>query len=150
MAEYSSIPAGMARYQSYIDATLGDYRLDKLLEESDTGPIFLARAKQTSFQLHLLTVPPDLAAQDRIVFLGHFQREANHIATLQHPGLLPLLDYGIYQSFPYLVMPRLIMTSLSAYLSQHGGLDTLLASRYLDQIAAVLEYTHSQAALHLG
>ncbi len=150
MAEHSSIPAGPARYQSYIGAMLGEYRLDKLLEESDTGPIFLARAKQTSFQLHLLTVPPDLAAQDRIVFLGHFQREANHIAALQHPGLLPLLDYGIYQSFPYLVMPRLAMTSLSAYLSQHGGLDTLLASSYLDQIAAVLEYAHSQAALHLG
>ena len=150
MAEYSSIPVGPARYQSYNGATLGEYRLDKLLEESDTGPIFLARAKLTSFQLHLLTVPPDLAAQDRIVLLGHFQREANHIAALQHPGLLPLLDYGIYQSFPYLVMPRLSMTPLTGYLAQHGPMDALLASRYLDQIAGALEYAHSQAALHLS
>src|SRR5579864_2162576 len=93
MAEYSSVSKGPGTYRPYIGATLGEYRLDQLLDESDTGPIFLARARQASFRLHLLTVPPDLTPQDRMVLLGHFQREANLISSLQHPGLLPLLDY---------------------------------------------------------
>ncbi|HEV2581034.1 MAG TPA: protein kinase [Ktedonobacteraceae bacterium] len=150
MVENSSVPNGPDAYRSYIGATLGEYRLDQVLEESEVGPIFLARTSQASFRVQLLTVPPDLASQDRMVWLGRFQREANLVASLRHPGLLPLLDYGIYQSFPYLVMPRLKMTSLSAYLSKQGALDTLLASRYLDQIADALEYAHAQAALHLS
>ena len=150
MADHSPVPTGLARYQSYIGAMLGEYRLEQVLRESETGPIFLARGGQASFELRLLTVPPDLTPQDRIVFLGHFQREANHIAALQHPGLLPLLDYGIYQSFPYLVMPHLALRSLSSYLAKNGALDALLAGRYLDHIAAALEYAHALAALHLN
>jgi Rieske Fe-S protein len=150
MAEYSPVPAGPDTYRSYVGETLGEYRLEQMLENSDTGPIFLARAKQASFHIHLLAVPPGLASQDRIVFLGRFQREAGGIAALRHPGLLPLLDYGIYQSYPYLVMPRLAMAPLTSYLAQHGALDTLLVGRYLDQIAGALEYAHAQAALHLA
>jgi serine/threonine protein kinase len=150
MADFSSASKGPDAYRAYIGASLGEYRLDQVLAESDAGPIFLARSKQASFQLQLLTVAADLPSQDRIVLLGHFQREANLVAALQHPGILPLLDYGIYQSLPYLVMPYLPARTLSSYLAKHGGLDTLLASRYLDQIAAALEYAHSQAALHLS
>jgi serine/threonine protein kinase len=150
MAEFSSASKGPDAYRAYIGASLGEYRLDQVLAESDAGPIFLARSKQASFQLQLLTVAADLPSQDRIVLLGRFQREANLVAALQHPGILPLLDYGIYQSLPYLVMPYLPARTLSSYLAKHGALDTLLASRYLDQIAAALEYAHAQAALHLS
>jgi Rieske Fe-S protein len=40
------------------------------------------------------------------------------------------------------------MRSLHAQLAQYGPLDVLLASRYLDQIAAALETAHQRAVLH--
>ncbi|HKF38223.1 MAG TPA: protein kinase, partial [Ktedonobacteraceae bacterium] len=96
--------------------------------------------------------------EDRIVFLGRFQQEANQVASLQHTGILPLVDYGTHgtggegqgMSWPYLVWPQLPMGSLSAQLKQKGPMDALLVSRYLDQVSAALEYAHQQASLHRG
>lgn len=151
MVEHSSLPRDAAR--AYLGKIIGIYRLEQLLGESDVGPRFLARseAKQGSFQLQLLMVPPDLSPEDRLVHLGYFQQEANRIAELQHVNLLPLLDYGIYEGLPYLVTPHGMQLSMSAHLAQHGPImDALLASRYLDQVSSALEYAHAQAALHLN
>jgi len=40
------------------------------------------------------------------------------------------------------------MKPLSTQLARKGPIDAILASRYLDQIAAALEYAHQQAVLH--
>ena len=77
---------------------------------------------------------------------------AAHPSQKTGKGALPTLKIGTVLPFTGVVAEsaREMQKTFGMYLSQHGGLDTLLASRYLDQIAAALEYTHSQAALHLG
>ena len=37
-------------------------------------------------------------------FRGRFQREARIIATLEHPAIVPVYDYGEVDGQPYLVM----------------------------------------------
>ena len=167
MVERSSFDKGRDKSSPYIGAQLGNYRLEQLLEPGnvvaplagarppssvgmDMGSVFLARANTggTSAIIRLLTAAGDLAPEARIVYLGRFQQEANSVAELQHPHILPLLDYGNYQSMPYLVFPYVPMTSLSTQLAKHGPLDAITAGRYLDQIAAALEYAHQHAILH--
>ena len=135
---------------------LGSYRLEKLIEKSKWGPVFLASTKTgTSFVVRFVDAPfqnerPGQAADGdpHIVFLGRFQQEANRVATLQHPHILPLLDYGNYQGTPYLVYPSVSMTSLRALLAQNVPTDLALIGRYLDQIAAALEHAHQHAVIH--
>ncbi len=139
-------------------ATLGNYLLEQLVERSEAGSVFIARnnATETRFRLRILAVPPNLAPEDRLVYLGRFQQEANQVASLQHTHILPLVDYATRSpagnpeglSWPYLVSPYLPMKSLSAHLAQKGPVDAVLASRYLDQIASALEYAHQQGVLH--
>jgi eukaryotic-like serine/threonine-protein kinase len=139
-------------------ATLGNYLLEQLIERSEAGSVFIARnnATETRFRLRILAVPPNLAPEDRIVYLGRFQQEANQVASLQHRHILPLVDYATRSpagdpegpSWPYLVSPYLPMKSLSAHLAKKGPVDAVLASRYLDQIASALEYAHQQGVLH--
>ena len=108
-------------------------------------------AQQTTvmYRVRILDIEADLTAEERIIYLGRFQQEANQVAALQHPAILPLLDYGNYQGMPYLVMPHMPTTrSLHDLLAQKGPLNVILASRYLDQIAAALEYAHQWAVLH--
>jgi len=70
--------------------------------------------------------------------------------------ILPLVDYAMHSaagdpkgtSWPYLVSPYLPMKTLNTQLARKGPIDAILASRYLDQIAAALEYAHQQAVLH--
>ena len=99
----------------------------------------------------MLVLPEEQTADARIVFRGRFQQEANLIASLQHPHILPLVDYGNHEGMPYLAWSyNAQMKSLYAHVAQQGPLDTLTASRYLDQLASALAYAHQHAALHRG
>src|SRR6266566_6850994 len=126
-------------FDKLVGTTLGNYRLDKLIDKNDLGPVFLARSSKDSgkFLLRVLTIPANLTAEARIVYLGHLQQQANQVAGLQNPYVLP-----------YLVSPGLSAVSLSAVLAQKGPIDVILASRYLDQITTALEYAHREAVLH--
>lgn len=152
MVESSSASQNAQAYQRLLGSAPGGYRLQRLLEATNVGPAFLTshESKQGAFRLRLLTVPPDLSAEDRIVFLGRFQQEAGRLAGLNHMHLQPLVDYGLFQGWPYLVSPYEKWKSLSAHLAQQGPLDLLHAGRYLDQVADALEYAHTHAELHLN
>lgn len=130
--------------------TLGTYHLEQLIEQSEAGPIFLASkgSPKTLYRLRILAVPADLSAEDRIVYLGRFQQEANQVAALQHLHILPLSDYGNDKGMPYLVSPHLPMKSLRVLLTQSEPMNIRTVGLYLDKITAALEYAHQQAILH--
>lgn len=145
-------------FDRLIGATLGNYFLEQLIEQNEAGCVFIARntASGTLFRLRILVAPTNLTPEDRIVYLGRVQQEANRVASLQHRHILPLVDYATRSavndpagsSWPYLVSPYLPMQSLSKQLAQKGPVDVVLASRYMDQIASALEYAHQQGVLH--
>src|SRR5689334_14583893 len=145
-------------FDSLIEATLGNYRLEELLEKHESSSIYKARntSSGASFRLRVIAVPADLKPEDRIVYLGRFQRDANQVAALQHRFIFPLVDYGMHSvtgdtggmPWPYLVTPYPSMKPLSSLISQKGPFDASLTGRYLDQIASALEYAHQHAILH--
>lgn len=149
MAENSSFAQ---QYETYPGKTLGNYYLERLTEQLETGPVFLARHSEakTLHRLRFLALPTGLTSEERLIYLGHFQREAGLLTTLEHPTLLPLNDYGIYHSSPYLVSPECSLQSLQTMLNQNGQMDVALASRFIDQISAALEYAHQRGILHLN
>ncbi len=145
-------------FDGFIGATLGNYCLEELTEKHAASSIYKARNTLSGalFRLRVIAVPADLKPEDRIVYLGRFQREANRVAALQHRCILPLVDYGMHSatgdskgiSWPYLVTPYLSMKPLSSLISQKGAIDVMLAGRYLDQIAPALEHAHQQTIIH--
>jgi serine/threonine protein kinase len=143
MIEYSS-------FEKLTGSTLGNYRLEQLISQDLWGPVFLARAdtSATTYLLRILPEPANMASRDRQTYLEHFQYHVNRITALQHPNILPLLDYGIYHGMPYLVSPYLSMRSLHTRLAKNGPVDVFTVGRYLDQITATLEYAHQHAVLH--
>src|SRR5215813_12717299 len=97
-------------FDKLVGTTLGNYRLERLIERSELGAVFLVSGRDksgpyenTTYLLHILAVPTDLTAEARIVYLGHFQKVANQVAELQNSYILPLLDYGNHEGTPYLV-----------------------------------------------
>lgn len=136
-----------------VGKTLGAYVLERLSEQHASGPVFLARHTQaaTTHRLRFLALPAGLSAEQRLIYLGHFQREAGQVALLHHPALLPLNDYGIYQNTPYLVVPDLpgSARSLHTQLMAEGPADLARVGYVLDGIAAALAYVHQHGILHL-
>ena len=145
-------------FDSLIGTTLGNYCLEELIEQNEASSVYRARNTVAGglFRLLVIAVPADLKPEDRIVYLGRFQREANQVSTLNHRHILPLVDYAIHNavsdpkgtSWPYLVSPYLAVKPLSTFLARKGPIDATLTGRYLDQIASALEYAHQKAVLH--
>jgi len=137
-------------YERFIGATVGDYRLERLMGHGKWGPTFLVRtdAAATTYLLRFLVGSTTLGVKDRDAYLERFHHQASQIAILQHPYILPLLGYGSYRGIPYLVSPHIAMRSLRTRLAKSGPLDVLVVGRYLDQIAATLEYAHQHGVLH--
>src|SRR5215472_12588702 len=143
MIEYSSP-------DQLIGARLGNYRLEQFLGQGNWGPVFLAStgAAETTYLLRILSVSTPPGVKDRQAYLERFQHQASQIATLQHPNILPLIDYGNYHGTPYVVSPHIATRTLHTRLTKNGPLDVVTVGRYLDQVTATLEYAHQHGVLH--
>src|SRR6266571_4155157 len=137
-------------FEKWIGTSLGSYRLEQFVEQSNWGPVFLARsnANSTDYLLRFLTGSAYQSTKVHELYLERFEYQASQIATLQHPNILPLIDFGVYRGLPYLVSPQMLMRSLLSRLDRNGPLDIFTIGRYLDQIATALEYGHEHAVLH--
>src|SRR5579864_3213273 len=134
-----------------LGTSLGTYRLETLLGKNDLGALYGARNTQAPLAPHLvrvLAVPPIGNAAARTIFHDQFHIEASHLATLQHPYLLPVVADSFVDDAPYLVWPAVATRSLTARLDSSGPVDVLTVGRYVDQIAAALAYAHEHATLH--
>ncbi len=139
-------------FDKLIGTTLGNYQLSQIIEESIWGPVFLAHSETaaTPYLIRCLTRLSSSEVKHHDDYLERFQNQASQLATLQHPYILPLVDYGVYRGIPYLVSPHIPMRSLRTRLTKSGPMDVLTVGRYLDQIAATLEYAHRHSVLHGG
>ncbi len=145
-------------FDIFIGIKLGNYHLEQMIAQNKWGPIFRARARsEETYIIRFIVSPPGfpppnvqstLTTDERFAYLRRFQREASLIGSLQHPSILPLLDYGDYQGLPYLVYPDVPLVPLRALLGKKMPTDTVSIGRYLYQIASTLEYAHQHAILH--
>ena len=81
-------------------------------------------------------------------FRRKFIKEAQNIARLKHRGIVPIIDIFEENGTAYYVMEHLPGGSLAGKVKQ-GALPEREALRYIGQVAAALEYVHSQRIMHL-
>ena len=81
------------------------------------------------------------------VRVERFRLEARRIASLQHPNIVPLLDYGDQGGRLFLVMP-IYPATLRAVLERQRYLPPPQAVHIGAQIASALDYAHSQGIIH--
>ena len=153
---------------------LGRYRLIKLIGSGGMGEVYLAQDPGINRQVAIKVVRVEAADYARkntdtipgmraVTGAGSmglqdaarlFQREAKAIAMLDHPGILPLYDYGEQSVngaiLTYLVMPYREEGSLATWL-QKGGFKLLtvqIVEQMLQQAAAALQYAHDHQVVH--
>ena len=81
-------------------------------------------------------------------FYQRFEREARTIATLEHPSIVPVYDFGIDENKqPYLVM-RLLRGGTLRDRRARGELAGADLWPPMHQVAAALDYAHSANVVH--
>jgi serine/threonine protein kinase len=79
--------------------------------------------------------------------LAAFQREANTIARLEHPHILPVYGFGENNGRPYLVLRYLSGGSVADRLKK-GPIDPRTALRWMRGVADALDFAHERGLVH--
>lgn len=78
-----------------------------------------------------------------------FQREAHALASLAHPGIVRVIDYGDLDGRnPYLVMEQVLGPPLDAVLRERGALPPRVAVEVATQLAEAVSAAHRGAVVH--
>jgi serine/threonine protein kinase len=128
-----------------IGQTIGNYQIISRLGKGGMSTVYRARQVNMQRDVAIKVMSADLVEDPQ--FVARFEREAQMIANLQHPRILPVHDFGHDGEIFYLVMRLIEGESLYHRLLQ-GALPLLRASKYLNQIAEALDYAHSQGVVH--
>ena len=128
-----------------IGQKLGSYEIIGFLGEGGMASVYRA---------HQLTINRDVAIKvikagvgDMTQFMQRFVREAQTVATLNHPHILKVFDYGQQGDLGYLVMELQPGGSLAG-LIEAGQIPTARVAQILDQVASALDYAHQQGIIH--
>jgi WD40 repeat protein/DNA-binding SARP family transcriptional activator len=124
---------------------LRGYRLIEQIGEGAFGFVYRATQPHIGREVAIKAVPPELANHPD--FVRRFEREAQIVARLEHPHIVPLYDYWREPDAAYLVMRFLRGGSLEELL-KHGPLEPIRAASILDQVAAALSAAHRQGVVH--
>src|SRR5207248_9480516 len=77
-----------------------------------------------------------------------FRREARTIAHLQHPHIVQVLDFGLDDQTPYLVMEYAPGGTLRSQHPKGTQLPLEQLVGYVKQLASALDYAHQQQVIH--
>ncbi|HSJ50323.1 MAG TPA: BTAD domain-containing putative transcriptional regulator, partial [Actinomycetota bacterium] len=124
---------------------LRGYRLLEQVGEGTFGVVHRAIQSHVGREVAVKTIHPELA--NRPDFVRRFDHEAQVVARLEHPHVVPLYDYWRDPGGAYLVMRFLRGGSLEALLDGRG-LDPGPSAAILDQVAGALAAAHRQGVVH--
>jgi serine/threonine-protein kinase len=119
----------------------GRYRLIEPLGRGAMSSVWLARDSELERRVAVKLLSP---AADR----ARFDREARAAASLSHPNLCALYDYGESDGKPYMVLEYLPNGSLEDRLKDGKPLPDAETHRIAGEIAAGLAHAHSRGLVH--
>jgi non-specific serine/threonine protein kinase len=124
---------------------LGSYEIIAPLGSGGMGEVY--RAKDTRLDREVaVKVLPESLAQDPDA-LARFEREAKAVASLSHPNILAIHDYGSDRGIAYAVMELLLGQTLRDRLDS-GPIPTKQAIDFGIQIARGLSPAHEKGIVH--
>lgn len=136
--------------EKLIGTTLGTCVLQQLIGQGGMGAVYLAQQSRPRRQVavKVLLPPAPLSPHQRDAFLERFRRETDAAASLEHPNIVPVYEYGEQSSFAYLVMPYISSGTLRDTIEVEERLTLPKVAHYLDQLAAALDFAHSRGVIH--
>ncbi|MGI9623505.1 MAG: protein kinase domain-containing protein, partial [Acidimicrobiales bacterium] len=125
---------------------LRGYQLGPQIGEGAFGRIYRASQPTLGREVAIKVVRPDLA--DSPAFIQRFDAEAQFIARLEHPHIVPLFDYWREPGGAYLVMRYLRGGNAQQLLESNGPLPLSWVARIVDEIGGALATAHDQGVVH--
>src|SRR5262245_64637742 len=123
----------------------GRYRIERLVSRGGMGAVFEATQLGLDRAVAIKALLPALSRDEKM--RERFRREARSAASLRHPNIIQIYDYGISDHGPYIVMELARGKNLRQLLSQ-GALAIDLSVNLTTQICSALAAAHSAKIIH--
>jgi serine/threonine protein kinase len=127
-----------------IGQTLGRYRIVEALGEGGMAQVFKAFQPGLERVVAVKVLPEYYMRDER--FLARFQREAQAIAQLSHPNILPVYDFGREGNLTYIVMQYVDGGTLKKLMDDELSYERI--GDLLGQVGDALDYANGQGILH--
>lgn len=121
------------------------YALGERLGAGGYGAVYRAVQPLVEREVAVKIILPQYA--DQPDFIRRFEAEAQLVARLEHPHIVPLYDYWREPGVAYLVM-RLLRGGSLAVALQHGPLPLPTVAQFLEQIGTALHTAHRAGIIH--
>jgi eukaryotic-like serine/threonine-protein kinase len=122
------------------------YRIVAELGSGGVGVVYRAEHLQLGRPVAVKLLHSEFGASQNQVL--RFEREARTLASLSHPNIVTVTDYGVTDGMPYLVMELLEGCSLQELLRDEGALDPERALDITRQALRALAFAHAQGLVH--
>src|SRR5256885_5080299 len=123
---------------------LGNYRLTQLLGRGNFADVYRGQHVHLNTQAAIKVLHGQLTDND----LANFINEARFIAHLRHPHIVRILDFGVENSTPFLVMEYAPNGNLRQRHQQGTRLALEMILPFVRQIADALQFAHDQKLIH--
>lgn len=127
---------------SRIGQQFGNYQLIQFLGKGSFAEVYLGG------HIHLGTLAAVKVLQTRLMNSDAFRTEARIVASLIHPNIVRVLEFGMEDETPFLAMDFAPYGSLR---QRHPGRERVPLSTvisYVKQVADALQYAHDERLVH--
>ncbi|MBT3389434.1 MAG: serine/threonine protein kinase [Chloroflexi bacterium] len=128
-----------------VGENIGPYRLLEKLGQGGMATVYRAYHARLDRDVAIKALHP--AFMEDPNFLARFEREAQVVARLEHPNIVPIYDFAEHEGRPYLVMKFIEGETLKARLNRASITDAELLET-VDAVGGGLAYAHEQGILH--
>jgi eukaryotic-like serine/threonine-protein kinase len=124
----------------------GKYRLERELGRGGMGSVWLAQHLTLRSPVAIKLIDPAIATNTEA--LSRFLREAQAAASLRSPHVVQILDHGVDEGVPFIVMELLDGESLAARLERQRRLSPHETAQLLTQVARAMTKAHEAGIVH--
>ncbi|MRG94035.1 serine/threonine-protein kinase [Polyangium spumosum] len=122
------------------------YRLVRPLGQGSQGAVWIADHLALNTEVAVKLIDPDLAKREDA--LERFKREATAAAQLRSAHVVQILDHGIDEGQPFIVMELLDGEDLFERLNKRGRLSLRETSKVITQVCRALARAHAAGIVH--
>ncbi len=130
-----------------IGAEINNFKLIKKLGEGGFGSVYKAIHKELEIPYAVKILNVEQKEKSSVV--ERFRREAKAIASLNHPNIVRLIDFGWKKDIGYyLVMEFLKGKTLAEYIEEEPTISFDQIERWMKQTCSALSYIHKRGIIH--
>jgi eukaryotic-like serine/threonine-protein kinase len=124
----------------------GRYRLVELLGQGGMARIYRGHDQELDRDVAIKVLRPEYGRDPD--FNSRFRQEAQNAASLNHPNIVAVYDYGQDEIGPFIVMELVDGEDLASILKRSGALPPRQAARIAAEVARALQAAHQRGIVH--